>query len=138
MCENHDGLSHRSVSEQRRLHSPSVDEQETELEPSLEQDEEDRDQEQGQNTEQDRDHDGNVTPSKKKEIMVVKLSWQTLYELPLWRSLFSNVRIMEGPNVQSFSQLEDNPGLGAGRWHRLQVLMYVGAVRASQADPAGA
>lgn len=62
MCENHDGLSHRSVSEQRRLHSPSVDEQETELEPSLEQDEDDKDQEQ--------DDDGNVTPSKKKEIMV--------------------------------------------------------------------
>ena len=61
MCENHDGLSHRSVSEQRRLHSPSVDEQETELEPSLEQDEDDKDQE---------DDDGNVTPSKKKEIMV--------------------------------------------------------------------
>ncbi|XP_044205188.1 band 4.1-like protein 1 isoform X7 [Thunnus albacares] len=61
MCENHDGLSHRSISEQHRLHSPSVDEQETELEPSLEQDEEDKDQEQ--------DYDGNVTPSKKKEIM---------------------------------------------------------------------
>ncbi|XP_035799890.1 protein 4.1-like isoform X11 [Amphiprion ocellaris] len=67
MCENHDGLSHRSISEQRRLHSPSVDEQETELEPSLEQDEEDKDQEQSQDMEQD--HDGNVTPSKKKEIM---------------------------------------------------------------------
>ncbi|XP_045884575.1 band 4.1-like protein 1 [Micropterus dolomieu] len=71
MCENHDGLSHRSISEQRRLHSPSVDEQETELEPSLEQDEEDKDQEQGQ--EQDKDHDGNVTPSKKKEIMLSQL-----------------------------------------------------------------
>ncbi|XP_022054740.1 band 4.1-like protein 1 isoform X2 [Acanthochromis polyacanthus] len=67
MCENHDGLSHRSISEHRRLHSPSVDEQETELEPSLEQDEEDKDQEQSQDMEQD--HDGNVTPSKKKEIM---------------------------------------------------------------------
>lgn len=66
MCENHDGLSHRSVSEQRRLHSPSVDEQDTELEPSLEQDEEERPQE------MEEDYDGNVTPSKKKEIMVVK------------------------------------------------------------------
>ncbi|XP_051272494.1 band 4.1-like protein 1 isoform X12 [Dicentrarchus labrax] len=64
MCENHDGISRRSVSEQRRLRSPSVDEQETELEPSLEQDEEDKDQEQGQDTD-----DGNVTPSRKKEIM---------------------------------------------------------------------
>ncbi|XP_053171835.1 band 4.1-like protein 1 isoform X2 [Scomber japonicus] len=69
MCENHDGLSHRSVSEQRRLHSPSVDEQETELEPSLEQDEDDKDQE---------DDDGNVTPSKKKEIMFLDKSQDVL------------------------------------------------------------
>lgn len=74
MCENHDGLSHRSISEQRHLHSPPVDEQDTELEPSLEQDEDDKDQEQGQRMEHDKDHDGNVTPSKKKEIMVVKNS----------------------------------------------------------------
>ncbi|CAJ1051814.1 band 4.1-like protein 1 isoform X5 [Xyrichtys novacula] len=67
MCENHDDLSHRGISAQRRLNSPSVDEQETELEPSLEQDEEDKDQEQGQ--EVDEDHDGNISPSKKKEIM---------------------------------------------------------------------
>ncbi|XP_049894710.1 band 4.1-like protein 1 isoform X1 [Epinephelus moara] len=67
MCENHDGLSHRSISEQRRLHSPSVDEQETELEPSLEQDEEDKDQERGGETQQD--YDGNITPSRKKEIL---------------------------------------------------------------------
>ncbi|XP_037831436.1 band 4.1-like protein 1 isoform X11 [Kryptolebias marmoratus] len=69
MCENHDILSHRSVSEQRRLRSPSVDEQETELEPSLEQDEEDKDQEQSQETDLELNHDGNVTPSRKKEIM---------------------------------------------------------------------
>ncbi|XP_057701195.1 band 4.1-like protein 1 isoform X2 [Corythoichthys intestinalis] len=61
MCENHDGLFHHSNSEQRHLYSPSLDEQETELEPSLEQDEEDLDQEEGD--------DGNVTPSKKKEIV---------------------------------------------------------------------
>ncbi|XP_059183755.1 protein 4.1-like isoform X7 [Centropristis striata] len=67
MCENHDGLSHRSVSERGRLHSPSVDEQETELEPSLEQDEEDKDQERDKDTEQD--EDGDVTPSRKKEFM---------------------------------------------------------------------
>lgn len=72
MCENHDGMSHRSVSEHRRLHSASVDEQDTELEPSLEQDEEDKAQEQDQDTEQDKDYEGNVTPSRKKEIMVVK------------------------------------------------------------------
>ncbi|XP_030276832.1 protein 4.1-like isoform X8 [Sparus aurata] len=68
MCENHDGMSHRSVSEQRRLHSPSMDEQETELEPSMEQDEEEKDREEDQ-SEQDKDYDGNVTPSRKKEIM---------------------------------------------------------------------
>lgn len=78
MCENHDGLSHRSISEQRRLHSPSVDEQETELEPSLEQDEEDKDQEQGQKTGQDKDYDGNITPSRKKEIMFLDKSKDVL------------------------------------------------------------
>lgn len=69
MCENHDGLSHRSISEQRRLHSPSGDEQETELEPSLEQDEDDRDQDQSQE-EQEKDLDGDISPSRKKEFKV--------------------------------------------------------------------
>lgn len=67
MCENQDGLYHRSISEQRRLHSPSVDEQETELEPSVEQEEEE-----GQEKEQEEDEDGNISPSRKKEIMVKK------------------------------------------------------------------
>uniref|UniRef100_A0A8D3B339 FERM domain-containing protein n=1 Tax=Scophthalmus maximus TaxID=52904 RepID=A0A8D3B339_SCOMX len=78
MCENHDGLSRRSISEQRHLHSPSVDEQETELEPSLEQDEEDHDLEQDQESEQDKDDDGNVTPSRKKEIMFLDKSKDVL------------------------------------------------------------
>ncbi|XP_074524014.1 band 4.1-like protein 1 isoform X6 [Halichoeres trimaculatus] len=69
MCENHDDLSHRGISGQRRLHSPSVDEQETELEPSLEQDEEDKDHERDHEMDQDHDYDGNLSPSKKKEIM---------------------------------------------------------------------
>ncbi|XP_039468142.1 band 4.1-like protein 1 isoform X2 [Oreochromis aureus] len=77
MCENHDGLSHRSISEHRRLHSPSGDEQETELEPSLEQDEEEKEHEQGREAEQDKDHDGNVTPSRKKEIMLSQLDQET-------------------------------------------------------------
>ncbi|XP_032406204.1 band 4.1-like protein 1 isoform X8 [Xiphophorus hellerii] len=72
MCENHDGLSRRSASEQRRLRSPSVDEQEQEaeleLEPSLEQDEDDRDPDQSQDMEQDKDQDSNITPSRKREI----------------------------------------------------------------------
>ncbi|XP_034052471.1 band 4.1-like protein 1 [Gymnodraco acuticeps] len=73
MCENHDGLTRRSVSEQRRLHSPSVEEQqEVELEPSMEQDEdedkdEDKDQDHSEMTEEY--YDGEVTPSRKKEIM---------------------------------------------------------------------
>lgn len=78
MCENHDGLSHRSVSEQRRLRSPSVDEQETELEPSMEQDEEDRDQDLDQDPDHSRDHDGNVTPSRKKDIMFLDKSQDVL------------------------------------------------------------
>ncbi|XP_012730078.2 band 4.1-like protein 1 isoform X8 [Fundulus heteroclitus] len=68
MCENHDGLTRRSASEQRRLHSPSADEQETELEPSLEQDEEDKEHDLSHDMEEEKDHDGNVTPSRKKEI----------------------------------------------------------------------
>ncbi|XP_061779954.1 band 4.1-like protein 1 isoform X6 [Nerophis lumbriciformis] len=69
MCGNHDGVFHHSMSERPHLRSPSVDEQETELEPSLEQDEEDLDQELSQDTERDENQDGDVTPSKKKEIM---------------------------------------------------------------------
>uniref|UniRef100_A0A3Q2G965 Band 4.1-like protein 1 n=1 Tax=Cyprinodon variegatus TaxID=28743 RepID=A0A3Q2G965_CYPVA len=72
MCENHDGLSRRSASEHRRLHSPSVEEQETELEPSLEQDEEDKYQDLSH--EEHKDHDGNVTPSRKKEIKFLEKS----------------------------------------------------------------
>lgn len=72
MCENHDGLSHRSISEQRRLRSPSVDEQETELEPSLEQDEQENEA-YGQKMENHTANDGTVSPSRRKEIMVVKI-----------------------------------------------------------------
>uniref|UniRef100_A0A3Q3JAL1 FERM domain-containing protein n=1 Tax=Monopterus albus TaxID=43700 RepID=A0A3Q3JAL1_MONAL len=70
MCENHDGVSHHSISEQHHVHSPSADEQETEPEPSLEQDEEDKVQEHHEEMEHDKDDDGNVTPSRKKEIML--------------------------------------------------------------------
>uniref|UniRef100_A0A3P9JPV8 FERM domain-containing protein n=1 Tax=Oryzias latipes TaxID=8090 RepID=A0A3P9JPV8_ORYLA len=77
MCENHDGLSHRSISEQRRLHSPSGDEQETELEPSLEQDEDDRDQDQSQE-EQEKDLDGDISPSRKKEFKFLDKSQDVL------------------------------------------------------------
>ncbi|XP_028301599.1 band 4.1-like protein 1 isoform X2 [Gouania willdenowi] len=73
MCENHDSLARRSVSEQQRLHNPSVDEQEAELEPSLEQDEDEEDQEHADEMEHNRDQDGNVSSSKKKEIMLSQL-----------------------------------------------------------------
>ncbi|XP_063766353.1 band 4.1-like protein 1 isoform X1 [Eleginops maclovinus] len=76
MCENHDGMSHRSVSEHRRLHSPSVEAQEAELEPSLEQDEDEGDQDQSEMTEEY--YDGDVTPSKKKEIMFLDKSKDVL------------------------------------------------------------
>ncbi|XP_061689049.1 band 4.1-like protein 1 [Syngnathoides biaculeatus] len=69
ICENHDGLFDHSISGRRRLQSPSADEQETELEPSLEQDEDDMDQDERQEMERDSGQDGNVTPSKKTEIM---------------------------------------------------------------------
>uniref|UniRef100_A0A8D3B305 FERM domain-containing protein n=1 Tax=Scophthalmus maximus TaxID=52904 RepID=A0A8D3B305_SCOMX len=74
---NHDGLSRRSISEQRHLHSPSVDEQETELEPSLEQDEEDHDLEQDQESEQDKDDDGN---RKMCEMLMKKMLMSCLSE----------------------------------------------------------
>ncbi|XP_075880792.1 band 4.1-like protein 1 isoform X5 [Nelusetta ayraudi] len=68
MCENHDGLSER-----RRLRSLSVDEQETELEPSMEQDEEEEEQEEEQQEEEEgreeHHHDGCTTPRRTKEIM---------------------------------------------------------------------
>nr|XP_046198797.1 protein 4.1-like isoform X7 [Oncorhynchus gorbuscha] len=73
MCENQDGLSRRCVSEHPNLHSPSGDEQETELEPpSLEQDQEDheevQDEERDPEEDQDQEEAGVTTPSKKKEI----------------------------------------------------------------------
>uniref|UniRef100_A0A8C5A5Z8 Band 4.1-like protein 1 n=1 Tax=Gadus morhua TaxID=8049 RepID=A0A8C5A5Z8_GADMO len=67
MCENHEGLSHRSVSEHRRLHSPSVEEQETEMEPSLDQDQDEEEQEPA-SLEHDHDTGGEHTPSRKREI----------------------------------------------------------------------
>ncbi|CAL8379352.1 unnamed protein product [Boreogadus saida] len=72
MCENHEGLSHRSVSEHRRLHSPSVEEQETEMEPSLDQDQDEEEQEPA-SLEHDRDTGGEHTPSRKREIKLSQL-----------------------------------------------------------------
>lgn len=70
MCENHDGLSHRSISEQRRRRSPSAEEQETELEPSLEQDEVEN-EDHGPKMEHHSCNDGSISPGRKREIMVV-------------------------------------------------------------------
>lgn len=136
MCENHDGLSHRSISEQRRLHSPSVDEQETEMEPSLEQDEEDKDQEHDQETEQNKGDDGSITPSRKKEIMVVMISWHIYYKYA--KVDFFHVRIREGQTNKIFCQYEASSGLGAVRWRGQQgswcTVWSVGAEQASKAN----
>lgn len=79
MCENHDSLSHRSIGERRRLHSPSGDEQETELEHSMEQEEEeDLDQETEHGPERDSGDEGNVTPSRRKEIRFLDKSQDVL------------------------------------------------------------
>ncbi|XP_055077869.1 band 4.1-like protein 1 isoform X2 [Periophthalmus magnuspinnatus] len=78
MCENHDSLSHRSISEQRRPHSPSGDEQETELEHSLEQEEEDREHTPDHDLERDSGDDSNVTPSRKKDIRFLDKSQDVL------------------------------------------------------------
>ncbi|XP_077583278.1 uncharacterized protein LOC144203617 isoform X2 [Stigmatopora nigra] len=94
MCENHDGLFHHSNSEQRHLHSPSVDEQETELEPSLEQDEEDLEQEEGD--------DGNVSPSKKKEIMFLDKTQDVL--LKHQASINELKRALREPNSKLMSR----------------------------------
>ncbi|KAM6980797.1 uncharacterized protein FYW47_000557 [Aplochiton taeniatus] len=73
MCENQDGLSQRSGTERHRPHSPSGDEQETELEPaSLDQDEEeeeeDEDEDQEQSEQREDDEEEPTSPSKKKEM----------------------------------------------------------------------
>lgn len=79
MCENHDSLSHRSMGEQRRLHSPSGDEQETELERSMEQEEDDDlDPETEHGLERDSGDEGNVSPSRKKEIRFLDKSQDVL------------------------------------------------------------
>lgn len=97
MCENHDGLSHRSIGEQRRLRSPSVDEQETELEPSLEQDEEEN-EDLGPKMENDSCNDGSISPNRKKEIMVVKIFFPQDCEQKKKKKLF--LKICEIQNVQ--------------------------------------
>ncbi|XP_019911057.3 band 4.1-like protein 1 isoform X3 [Esox lucius] len=71
MCENQDGLSQRSVSQQPHLYSPSGDELDTELEPpSLEQEDHNEGQDEGHDLEEDRaqEEDSVTSPSKKKEI----------------------------------------------------------------------
>ena len=79
MCGNQDEMFQRSVSGHPHVHSPSGDEQDTELEPSLDQDQEpDQDQEQDQEDEHDldqkeedmEDQDEVTTPSRKREMKV--------------------------------------------------------------------
>ncbi|XP_067094213.1 band 4.1-like protein 3 isoform X1 [Osmerus mordax] len=71
MCGNQDKLFQRSVSGQPHEHSPSGDEQDTELEPSLDQDQ-DQDQEDehdlDQKEEDVEDQEEVTTPSRKREM----------------------------------------------------------------------
>uniref|UniRef100_A0A8C7M413 FERM domain-containing protein n=1 Tax=Oncorhynchus mykiss TaxID=8022 RepID=A0A8C7M413_ONCMY len=101
MCENQDGLSRRCVSEHPTLHSPSGDEQETELEPpSLEQDqedhEEDQDEERDPEEDQDQEEAGVTTPSKKKEIKFLDKSEDVL--LKHQASINELKKALRGPN----------------------------------------
>ncbi|XP_042180200.1 band 4.1-like protein 1 isoform X5 [Oncorhynchus tshawytscha] len=98
MCENQDGLSRRCVSEHPNLHSPSGDEQETELEPpSLEQDhEEDQDEERDPEEDQDQEEAGVTTPSKKKEIKFLDKSEDVL--LKHQASINELKKALRGPN----------------------------------------
>lgn len=101
MCENQDGLSRHCVSEHPHLHSPSGDEQETELEPpSLEQDqedhEEDQDEERDPEEDQDQEEAGVTTPSKKKEIKFLDKSEDVL--LKHQASINELKKALRGPN----------------------------------------
>uniref|UniRef100_A0A667Z2I5 Erythrocyte membrane protein band 4.1 like 1 n=1 Tax=Myripristis murdjan TaxID=586833 RepID=A0A667Z2I5_9TELE len=111
---NHDGLSHRSISEQPRLCSPSVDDQETELEPSLDQDqdEEDQDQEQVQEREQDKEQDGLITPSKKKEIKFLDKSQDVL--LKHQASINELKRALREPNSKLMNREKRLSGTSPG------------------------
>ncbi|KAM4613480.1 band 4.1-like protein 1 isoform 5-T5 [Polymixia lowei] len=114
MCENHDGLSHRSVSEQPRLRSHSVDEQETELEPSLDQDQDDEDQdhELAQETEYDNDQEGDITPSKKKEIKFLDKSEDVL--LKHQASINELKRALREPNSKLMTREKRLSGTSPG------------------------
>lgn len=81
LCGNQDGLSQRSVSEHPHLHSPSGDEQDTELEPSLDQDQDqdqdhDQEEDEDQTEDQEEDEDRPTTPSKKKDVKVLLGRWE--------------------------------------------------------------
>ncbi|XP_046880674.1 band 4.1-like protein 1 isoform X3 [Hypomesus transpacificus] len=69
MCGNQDELFQRSVSGHPHVHSPSGDEQDTELEPSLDQDQDQDDEHDLDQKEEDvEDQEEVTTPSRKREI----------------------------------------------------------------------
>ena len=71
MCGNQDELFQRSVSGHPHVHSPSGDEQDTELEPSLDQDQDQDDEHDLDQKEEDvEDQEEVTTPSRKREIKV--------------------------------------------------------------------
>uniref|UniRef100_A0A8C8G8W3 FERM domain-containing protein n=1 Tax=Oncorhynchus tshawytscha TaxID=74940 RepID=A0A8C8G8W3_ONCTS len=116
MCENQDGLSQHSGSEHPHLHSPSGDEQETELEPpSLEQDqEEDQDEEQDleEYHDQEEDEDGVPTPSKKKEIKFLDKSEDVL--LKHQASINELKRALREPNSKLMNREKRLSGTSPG------------------------
>uniref|UniRef100_A0A4W5P8H4 FERM domain-containing protein n=1 Tax=Hucho hucho TaxID=62062 RepID=A0A4W5P8H4_9TELE len=116
MCEIQDGLSQHSGSEHPHLHSPSGDEQETELEPpSLEQDqEEDQDEEQDleEYHDQEEDEDGVPTPSKKKEIKFLDKSEDVL--LKHQASINELKRALREPNSKLMNREKRLSGTSPG------------------------
>uniref|UniRef100_A0A673W1L9 FERM domain-containing protein n=1 Tax=Salmo trutta TaxID=8032 RepID=A0A673W1L9_SALTR len=116
MCENQDGLSQHSGSEHPHLHSPSGDEQETELEPpSLEQDqEEDQDEEQDleEYNDQEEGEDGVPTPSKKKEIKFLDKSEDVL--LKHQASINELKRALREPNSKLMNREKRLSGTSPG------------------------
>ncbi|XP_046880676.1 band 4.1-like protein 1 isoform X5 [Hypomesus transpacificus] len=78
MCGNQDELFQRSVSGHPHVHSPSGDEQDTELEPSLDQDQDQDDEHDLDQKEEDvEDQEEVTTPSRKREIKPPQLDQET-------------------------------------------------------------
>uniref|UniRef100_A0A3P8XCY0 FERM domain-containing protein n=1 Tax=Esox lucius TaxID=8010 RepID=A0A3P8XCY0_ESOLU len=115
MCENQDGLSQRSVSQQPHLYSPSGDELDTELEPpSLEQEDHNEGQDEGHDLEEDRaqEEDSVTSPSKKKEIKFLDKSEDVL--LKHQASINELKRALREPNSKLMNREKRLSGTSPG------------------------